>query len=216
MTSNPLFSIQPLQSVHNNSETPAPIQANIVTFNSKVFILRTIIECMVDGILILAENGHILHRNASAKQICAQLIASSQYQNSQQLPEQIWQVCKFLIESRQDLSNQNIIIEDEIPTANPVPIRVRARWLEIATEPHPCILVTLEDSYQLAQERATIESWRYGLTEREADVWQLRRTNHTYGEIAEQLYIAHDTVKKHMKSIYAKRQDVMNSLEDDK
>ena len=215
MSTNPLSSIQHIQAVHSNSESSTQNQANVIAFDSKVSILRTIVECMVDGILILTEDGHILHCNASAKQICAQLPTNSKHQNDQCLPEQIWQVCKFLIDSHEDFTDRTIIVEDEIQTGNPVPIRVRARWLEITTESH-YILVTLEDCYQLAQERAIIESWRYGLTERESDVWQLRRTNHTYEEIAEQLYIAHDTVKKHMKNIYAKRQDVMNSLEDNK
>jgi uncharacterized caspase-like protein/DNA-binding CsgD family transcriptional regulator/energy-coupling factor transporter ATP-binding protein EcfA2 len=50
-----------------------------------------------------------------------------------------------------------------------------------------------------------LECKKYGLTAREAEIWILRRQNKSYKQIASELYIALDTVKKHMKSIHAKR-----------
>jgi DNA-binding CsgD family transcriptional regulator len=50
---------------------------------------------------------------------------------------------------------------------------------------------------------------QYGLTPRQAEVWLLRRANYTYKEIAAELYISLNTVKKHMKDIQAKRETVL-------
>jgi DNA-binding CsgD family transcriptional regulator len=41
-------------------------------------------------------------------------------------------------------------------------------------------------------------------------VWVLRRTNHSYDDIALALYITVNTVKRHLKSIYAKRKQVLD------
>ncbi len=45
---------------------------------------------------------------------------------------------------------------------------------------------------------------KYGLTSREAAVWFFRQSNYSYKEIANKLFISVNTVKKHMKNIYAK------------
>ena len=52
---------------------------------------------------------------------------------------------------------------------------------------------------------ALTEADRYGLTPREAEVWLLRRANRPCKEIAVDLRISLNTVKKHMKSILAKQ-----------
>ena len=49
------------------------------------------------------------------------------------------------------------------------------------------------------------EAQKYNLTERETQVWVLKRAGYTYKVIAAKLHIAEDTVKKHIKSIHAKR-----------
>ncbi|MGA7937024.1 MAG: LuxR C-terminal-related transcriptional regulator [Kovacikia sp.] len=69
----------------------------------------------------------------------------------------------------------------------------------------PCVLVTLEDRLQSIQNAAISEGQKYGLTPRETEVWLRHRANYSYKEIASELYITFNTVKKHMKSIYAKQ-----------
>jgi len=49
---------------------------------------------------------------------------------------------------------------------------------------------------------------------RREDVWLLRRANHSYEEIAAKLYIAVNTVKRHLKSIHAKRKMVLDDFAD--
>jgi DNA-binding CsgD family transcriptional regulator len=66
--------------------------------------------------------------------------------------------------------------------------------------------VTLEDRKQSTQKAAIAEAKKYDLTPREAEVWLLRRAHYSYKEIAAKLYITVNTVKKHLKSVYAKQQ----------
>ena len=61
---------------------------------------------------------------------------------------------------------------------------------------------------QLARVQSNDDNKRYSLTPREANVWQLRQQGATYQEIAQELVISVNTVKKHLKSILAKRQFV--------
>jgi DNA-binding CsgD family transcriptional regulator len=50
---------------------------------------------------------------------------------------------------------------------------------------------------------------KYGLTPREAEVWLLRRAKYALKEIATELSISLNTVKKHIKNIHAKREIVL-------
>ncbi len=45
---------------------------------------------------------------------------------------------------------------------------------------------------------------KHGLTSREQDIWLLYRANYSYKQIAEELNISRNTLKKHMKNIHAK------------
>jgi DNA-binding CsgD family transcriptional regulator len=80
------------------------------------------------------------------------------------------------------------------------------RWLDLEKSGNPYLLVTVEDRLQSTQNAALTDVKKYGLTHREAQVWLLRQAKHSYKEIAAQLYITINTVKKHMKNIYAKQQ----------
>jgi DNA-binding CsgD family transcriptional regulator len=67
-------------------------------------------------------------------------------------------------------------------------------------------LVTIEDRQQSTHNAALTDVKKYGLTPREAEIWLLRRANYSYKEIADRLFITLNTVKKHMKNIYAKQE----------
>ena len=173
---------------------------------SKLHLMQAVIESFVDGIFILTRQGELIHANDRARNICQQL---SEGINEDRVPDEIRRVCQSLIESRQLFSNQNISIESEIETYTKVTIRVRARWLQANESNDDYLLVTLEDRQQTNQIMAISEAKKYGLTERESQVWVLRRANYSYQEIAEELYITINTVKKHLKNIYAKQQEAV-------
>ena len=67
----------------------------------------------------------------------------------------------------------------------------------------------MEDVYQPIQNIAIAEAEKYRLTPREKDVWLLYRANYTYKQIAAELCITLNTVKKHMKSIYSKQTEIL-------
>ena len=73
--------------------------------------------------------------------------------------------------------------------------------------------MTIEDCNQYNQSIAIADAKKYNLTDREMEVWLLRRANLSYREIANQLYITINTVKKHLKNIYVKQQDINNMNE---
>ncbi len=169
-------------------------------------LLQAIIEGFVDGILILTEQGECIHANECARRICNQLSASISQPQINSIPQSIWRICESLIDSRELFSEQRMIIEAEIDTDNSAVFRTRVQWLQLDRLERPYLLVTIEDRQQSAQNAALAEANKYGLTPREAEVWLLRRANYSYKEIAAKLYITLNTVKKHMKSVYAKQQ----------
>ena len=167
--------------------------------------MKGILENYVDGILILTERGEWVQANHYARHVCGQLISNQSQAQFNQIPQPIWRVCEALIESQSIDSDQPVIIESEIANAQFPALRIRARWFRFADVKHPYLLVILEDRHQSTQYLALTEADQYGLTPREAELWLLRRANRTCKEIAAELFISLNTVKKHMKSILAKQ-----------
>lgn len=169
--------------------------------------LQAIIEGFVDGVLILTEQGGWIHANEYARRICHKLSQGTSQLNA--VPQQIWNVCESLIDSHEVFPEFKMIIESEVDTENSGIFRIRARWLVLDESVRPYLLVTLEDRRQSNHNIAIADAQKYGLTRREAEVWLLRRANYSYKEIAAKLYITHNTVKKHLKNIYAKQQEIL-------
>lgn len=170
-------------------------------------LLQGVIESFFDGILILTEQGEVIQANDFARQICEQFSQEKPQQNP--VPKEIWRVCQALIESRKLYHNQPVIIESEITTDKLTTLRIRTQWLKLSAIKYPCLLVILEDRYQSVQNLALAEVDKYSLTPREAEVWLLRRRQYALKEIATELCISLNTVKKHIKNIHAKRERVL-------
>ncbi|MGC1394602.1 MAG: LuxR C-terminal-related transcriptional regulator [Coleofasciculaceae cyanobacterium] len=166
-------------------------------------MLEAVLEGFIDGVLILNQQKEIIHANDCARRICQKMSRFGASVNS--IPQEIWRVCESLIESRDLFSDNKLTIESEINWDNST-FRIRVRWIELNESEQPYLLVTLEDRLQSIQNAALTDVKKYGLTHREAQVWLLRQAKHSYKEIAAQLYITINTVKKHMKNIYAKQQ----------
>jgi DNA-binding CsgD family transcriptional regulator len=162
---------------------------------------QEVMEGWLDGVLVLTQQGVIVYSNFCARRICQQL---AQPAHADKIPAQVWRVCEALIDSQTVFPDRQVVLDDDITTET-LHIRIRARWLERPDRHPPYLLVTLEDRFQSLQNVATSEARKYNLTPRESEVWLLRRANRTYKSIAAELHIAIDTVKKHIKSIHAKR-----------
>ncbi len=185
-----------------NSQMQMTMNTQSIYLNS--FLLRGILEGFIDGILIITAQGELVHSNKRAQEICQQLERVDS--QTRLAPEEIWQVCQAVLDSNQTYGDRQVIIESEIKLEycdSQSSFRVRARWLEL-DDFQPCILVTLEDQTQSFQNMVFTEVAQYSLTSREQDVWSLRRAEYTYKEIASELCITINTVKKHLKNIRAK------------
>lgn len=167
-------------------------------------LLQAVLEGFIDGVLILSEQGEWIHANDRARRICEQLTKG--LTQPDRVPQEIWRACQSLISSLNLYPNKALTIEDEITTDQAASYRVRAQWLTLERFQHPCLLVTLEDRLQSLRQAAIGEAQRYGLTPRELEVWLRYRAGYSYKAMATELYITHNTVKKHMKNIHAKRQ----------
>ncbi|NEP15537.1 MAG: response regulator transcription factor [Leptolyngbya sp. SIO4C1] len=157
------------------------------------------IEHFLDGILLLSPQGEWLQANRSARRLCADLAAEQSRRTA--VPKAVWQLCQSLMAAA-DLT----MAEAEISTNRLPQLYMRARWVTLEALSQPCLMVLLEDRHQTARRLAVAEAQQYGLTERETQVWQLRRTGRANQDIAAELFISINTVKKHVKNILAKRQ----------
>ncbi|NEP52369.1 MAG: helix-turn-helix transcriptional regulator [Moorea sp. SIO3C2] len=170
-------------------------------------LLKAIIEGFVDGVLILTTNQEWFHANECGRRMCSQISQGKLPINS--IPEPIWRVCQSLIDSREWFSDRKRFLEDEIKVNKSVEFRVRVRWLKLELSRDHYLLVTLENKHQSTKNSAITDVINYGLSQREEEVWLLKKANLTYEEIAQQLYISLNTVKKHLKKIYAKQKQLM-------
>lgn len=166
--------------------------------------LQTIIEGLVDGVLVLTQQGEWVYANECGRQICHQLSPDQSQNNS--VPPAIWRVCELLLDRLDPLTEQEMVINNEIKVRNSVTFRIRVRWLALEESASPYLLVTIEDQHQARKMQAMADAQKYQLTRREAEVWSLHQAKLSYKEIADKLYITLNTVKKHIKNIYAKQQ----------
>lgn len=169
-------------------------------------IFEHIIDNLIKGLLIITEQRQVLYCNTCADRILQQL--SRNLNGRDFIPPEIWHICNFLIEGRELFPHQLWIHESKLFVNSSWSVHVQARWLSLETFADPCLCLVMEDESQLIQEVAIEEAHRYGLTAREAQVWILHRTRYTYKEIAKELGITANTVKKHMKSILTKKKKV--------
>lgn len=193
-----------LKTVERLNSTDKQLKASHSQHSKHPDLLQAIIESFMDGVLILTEQGELIHANKRARRICQQF-SSEQFQPNL-VPLPIWRICQSLLDSRELFPEQTMIIEAEIDTNNAEVLRVRVRWLQFAQSDAPNLLVTIENRSQSTNTTAFTEAQQYNLTPRESEVWSLRRANYSYKEIATKLYITTNTVKKHLKNVYAKQQ----------
>ena len=172
-------------------------------------LLEAVLEAFTDGVILLTSEGKLLHINQCAVQLCRHL--QPDFTSTGEMPKSIRRICNSLIESRNLFPNQTFVIEDEMLNSKNKPIRIRVQWMDLPMPNQPYLLVTLEDLNQSTAMSAILEAQQFGLTEREHEVWRLRKSKYNYEEIASELYISVNTVKKHIKSIYAKRSQMLDS-----
>ena len=191
-----------------NTSENYPEQSKFLGHTSEVALLQAVIDNFMDGILILTEQGEQVQINEVARKICARFPADQSQPNA--VPKPIWSVCQALLDGCHFYPSQTATLEAEIELEPAHRLRVRVKWLKLWLNSQAYLLVMLEDRKQSVENIAITEVDKYGLTAREAQVWCLYRANYTYKEIAAELHISLNTVKKHMKNIHAKQETVLH------
>lgn len=167
------------------------------------------VENLIDGVIILTEHGELIYTNDCARRILRQFNPSTLSPRS--VPGEIWHICQTLVKSRHLFPNQYWSLESKMFVNSSVVLNVHARWLNLETVDVPCLLLSLRDQYQYIKDIATEESQKYKLTSREQEIWLLHRANYTYKQVASELCITPNTVKKHMKNIYIKQKTLLEN-----
>ncbi|MBD1917818.1 MULTISPECIES: helix-turn-helix transcriptional regulator [Cyanophyceae] len=181
---------------------PPAAQANLP-------LLSAVLEGFVDGILVLTEDGTCIHSNQKGRALCRDLSGGD---SSNFLPPSLRAMCVHLQESREFYPETLLVLTQEFRSCSGHQIRARIQWLELPATTSAYLLISLENQTYAAHASAMLEAVQYNLTPRERAVWVLRRANRTYDEIGRELYITVNTVKRHLKSIYAKRKEVIEAI----
>jgi Bacterial regulatory proteins, luxR family len=209
--------------LRHSRPTPSHQQKGSSTQSSETSTLNLIrsslLESLSQGVIVTSRTMQPLYWNGKARTLCQQLSGSES--PPLELPTTVSEVCHRLM--REDsVSDRPFVMECQASAGQT--IRISARWLDLMASrdnviPHtadcqtielgrqrqPYILVLLEDCTDLLREELRIERKKYDLTEREAEVWMLLRQEYSYQEIAKMLQISLNTVKTHVKNVYAKK-----------
>ncbi|OKH43863.1 hypothetical protein NIES30_23975 [Phormidium tenue NIES-30] len=164
---------------------------------------KALVEECIGGILVFTEQQQLVYASKTAHQVLSQLNQESSA--SCLIPDEILHICQSLIQSRHLFPEQNWLIEFDIFTNAATTLHICSRWLTVDVVANPCLLLTIEDRQQAILNLVLEKANRYGLTPREKEVWLLQHNNYTYKQIAAELGITPNTVKKHTRSIYAKK-----------
>ncbi len=161
-----------------------------------------------DGLLIVTDQGTLVCANQYARLICHSLMRDPHH--SPFVPREIWKICQAVTEpdNSTGFPEPISVLEGEFYAGHLNSIRVRTRWVKLDEGDRHSLLVILEDKAQLTRQLAIAEAQTCGLTPRETEVWLLHRAGNSRSQIAAQLFISVDTVKKHIKNTRAKREMV--------
>ena len=158
---------------------------------------------LTNGVLIITEGKQVLYANDCACRILRQI--GQERNSSEVIPREISYLCNSVVDVRRRFPEQHWVMKSKICINSSITFTVIARYMKLDTLGQYCIVLELKDQYQLVKGIAMEEAQHYGLTERETEIWMLQRANYTYKQIADELFIAPNTVKKHMQNIHLKQ-----------
>ena len=166
------------------------------------------LDLIMDSYLLLNSDRKIVLSNPKADQLLQKIQSATQQTSREEpksLPDSVVQTCQLLLENSEYLSD-HALPPQAMLTVHPG-IQMRISLVDTGLGSEPLFLIALEDKSQASIAQATVDQWLYGLTNREKEVWSLRLQDFSYQDIATELYLSVNTVKKHMKTILAKQEE---------
>lgn len=180
-------------------------------------LLKVVLATLMDAVMVVDPNGLILQANAKAKQLCDRLsqeVLPASERSPSNLPAAIQPLFAALLESRTLFPEQRVLPEFELSLNDRTPLRVRGQFLDLPRTDGdvPYVLITIENRQESLNSVAIGDAQRFGFTARETEVWHMRLLGRSYREIATTLFISENTVRKHIKSVLAKRRMEFDEL----
>ncbi len=172
-------------------------------FKNQDLVVQEALTKLTDGILIITDERKVAFANECACRILRQI--NQDRGSAETIPKEIMFLCNSLSEIRRQFPGQHWMVTNKICISSSVTFSVHARYMKLDTLGKYCIVLVLKDQYQLVKNIAVEEAKKFGLTDRETEIWLLQRANYTYKQIASELFIAPNTVKKHMQNIHLKQ-----------
>lgn len=188
-------------------------------------IWSSLLELLPQGVMVVSRSLKPIYWNSKAKELCQAHMGVDL--TTANVPDSVSEACYRLIRDSA-LNPAALFIRDE--RSGNVSLRISARWLASVSMPQSLstvnslspvqeargtqtglsvdqsfIVVFLENCDEVMEQEMRIQQKKYDLTEREAEIWMLLRKEYTYQDIARILQISLNTVKTHVKNIYAKR-----------
>lgn len=210
---------------HNQQRSEKSSKPQTPELSDLDLIWSNLIESLQQGVIVVSRHLKPIYWNSKAKDLCRDL-TGSQKQTLPELPTVVSESCHRMLKSHCS-DRTPLVVECQVFETQT--IRISTRWLFLNSMPEltsarggvtsdasaqfsqdqgyasPYILVFLENCNEVLRTELRIEQKKYDLTEREAEVWMLLRQDYTYQEIARMLQISLNTVKTHVKNVYAKK-----------
>jgi DNA-binding CsgD family transcriptional regulator len=187
---------------------------------------KQMFELLPQGIIIISRSLKAVYWNQKATHLCNHLGESSF--PAQGLPLPVLDVCHCLL--RDQAGPGRTWVMEHLSGENKT-VRITAQWLghgnrppseganvdaiarhrrvdparPSAPSPDAFIAIFLENRDEIGLAELRLQQQKYDLTEREAEIWMLLQQEYSYQEIARLLVISLNTVKTHVKNVYAKR-----------
>lgn len=165
-----------------------------------------LINSLRQGVVVVSHDLQPVLINPKARDICWSLDLG-EGRSYPTLPSVVMELCHRLLKMKG--SSQETLVMECVDSRGQS-IRIYANWLHF--HPYNCveekashILITLENCQEILWEDLRIERKKYDLTDRESEIWMMLRQEFSYQEIAQTLQISLNTVKTHVKNLYAKK-----------
>lgn len=201
------------QSLYRGVAIPAPSSAHSSSSASKdspstddiTLVFETLLGPLFPfrGFILFDGAGRLLKQTTRGKDFC-QLMQSGLAPVTNSLPAVVQQLATSLLDSCEEFPDHSLQLYDSVFLPGGIRLHLNVEWIDLPGYDQKGILITVEDLTQIAHHRAMADAYRHGLTQREAEVWELYLQGLSYRDIGDMLFIAVNTVKKHMKNIYSK------------